>query len=66
MAASVVGSLIVSIPINEQIIIRDILHAPIAGGIVVGSASSFITNPAYALLAGITAGIVQALIQNCI
>jgi hypothetical protein len=66
MAASLIGSSMVSMLINEQIIIRDLVHAPIAGGIVVGSASFFIANPVYALVAGFAAGVLQALIQNCL
>lgn len=30
---------------NGEVIARDLLHAPIAGGIMVGSAASFIANP---------------------
>lgn len=66
MGASIVGALCISILINTDLVIRDIVYAPIAGGIVVGSASFFISNPVYSIAAGLTAGIVQALIQNCI
>jgi hypothetical protein len=66
MAASLIGALCVTIFANENIIVRDLAHAPIAGGIVVGSASFFIASPVYALLAGFTAGAAQALIQNYI
>jgi hypothetical protein len=66
MGASLVSAICVSILVNENIIIRDVVHAPIAGGIVVGSASFFISNPVYAIVAGFTAGAVQSLIQNCI
>jgi hypothetical protein len=52
--------------INGTVIGRDLIHAPIAGGIVVGAASFFITNPAYAIVAGFTAGVVQTVIQNVI
>jgi hypothetical protein len=66
MGAAVIGALCISALINGNLILRDIIHAPIAGGIVVGSASMFIANPLYAMVAGFTAGIVQSLIQNVI
>jgi hypothetical protein len=52
--------------INGNIIVRDIMHAPIAGGIVVGSASAFIAHPVYSMVAGFAGGAVQTLIQNLI
>ena len=64
MGAGVVGSFCLSALIHGNIIIRDIIHGPIAGGIVVGSASFFITNPVYALVAGFAAGAVQSTIQS--
>lgn len=66
MGASVLGAICLSSLINGFVIVRDVVHAPIAGGIVVGSASTFIANPVYALVAGFTAGLVQAFIQNVI
>ena len=66
MAASLMAAYIASSALNGNVIARDLLHAPIAGGIVVGSAASFIANPVYALVAGFTAGTVQTLIQNCV
>jgi O-antigen ligase len=66
MGAAVLASFCVSALINGEVIVRDVLHAPIAGGIVVGSASLFITNPVYALVAGFAGGAVQSLIQNII
>jgi hypothetical protein len=66
MGAAVLGALCLSSLINGFVIVRDVVHAPIAGGIVVGSASTFITNPVYVLVAGFTAGLVQAFIQNLI
>lgn len=66
MAASLMAAYITSSVFNPNVIARDLLHAPIAGGIVVGSAASFIVSPVYALVAGFTAGTVQTLIQNCV
>lgn len=66
MGASVLGAICLSSFINGFVIVRDVVHSPIAGGIVVGSASTFITNPVYVLVAGFTAGVVQTIIQNVI
>lgn len=52
--------------INGSVIIRDALHGSISGAIVVGASSLYITNPVYALVAGCTGGIIQALIQDLI
>lgn len=64
MGASVGGAFCISTLIHGNVIIRDIIHGPIAGGIVVGSSSFFITNPVYALVGGFTAGAVQSVIQS--
>jgi hypothetical protein len=64
MGASLIGSFIVSSLFNGNLLLRDIIHSPIAGGIVVGSASFFINNPVYALVAGFSGGAVQSTIQN--
>lgn len=66
MAAALAGSFCITVLINGEIIIRDIVHAPIAGGIVVGSASFFITNPVYAIVAGFAGGVIQTFIQNMV
>lgn len=66
MGAAIIGALSTSVFVNGSLVIRDIVNAPIAGGIVVGSASFFISNPVYSLVAGTTAGVAQSLIQNCI
>lgn len=66
MGASLIGAFCSSSFFNGNVIARDIIHAPIAGGIVVGAASMFITNPTYALVAGFTAGVVQTSIHNII
>lgn len=42
------------------------MHGPIAGAIVVGASSLYITNPVYAFVAGATGGLSQSLIQNLI
>jgi hypothetical protein len=45
MGAAIGASVIFTCIINGYIIIRDIIHAPIAGAIVAGSASFFAVNP---------------------
>ena len=49
---------------NGIIIFRDLIHGIIAGAIVVGASSLYISNPIYAIVAGVTGGIIQTLIQN--
>ena len=66
MGAGVIGAIIGSSLINGSIIARDTLHGPIAGAIVVGASSLFITNPVFAFIAGFSGGFVQSLIQNII
>lgn len=64
MGTAVIGAYCGSTCFNGDIGLRDIVHAPIAGGIVVGSSSLFITNPVYGLAAGFGAGLIQSIIQN--
>ncbi len=66
MGASIIGSVIVSFYFNGYLIIRDLIHAPIAGGIIAGSASFFLTNQVYALVVGFVGGAIQSFIQNVI
>jgi ammonia channel protein AmtB len=66
MGAGTLGSIMVSTLINGQLIARDAIHGPIAGAIAVGASSLYITTPVWALVAGCSGGIVQALIQNTI
>lgn len=66
MSSSVIGAICISSLINGNIIARDIMHAPIAGGIVVGSASFFIVSPVYSLVTGFCGGAIQVFIQNLI
>lgn len=64
MGAAVVGSVIFSVLINGTVVARDLIHAPIAGGIIAGSASFFITAPVYTFVVGFTGGAIQAVLQN--
>jgi hypothetical protein len=64
LGAGGIGAIIVSTIINGSIVARDAIHGPVAGAIVCGASSLYITNPVYAFVAGMTGGVAQALIQN--
>jgi hypothetical protein len=64
MGAAIVGAVIFSVLINGSVVARDLIHAPIAGGIIGGSASFFITAPVYIFVVGFTGGAVQTVLQN--
>ena len=49
---------------NGSIVIRDLIHAPIVGGIAGGTASFFTTNLAECLIVGLVAGAIQTVYQN--
>lgn len=66
LGAGVVGSLFTTTLINGIIIYRDLIHGLIAGAIVVGSSSLYVSNLMYSIIAGVTGGIIQAIIQNLI
>ena len=59
MASSTLTSIAFSYIINEKLMIRDFVYGSISGGIAVASASLYITNPAFAMLVGSVAGILQ-------
>jgi len=52
--------------LSGKLIARDLTHGMLAGAIATGASAQFITAPVYALVAGSSGGIVQALIQNCL
>jgi hypothetical protein len=66
LGAGAIGAIGTSILINGYLIVRDALHGPIAGAIVVGASSLYISNPVFAFVAGAAGGIIQSLIQNLI
>ena len=66
LGSGAVGALFVSALVNGTIIVRDLFHGVIAGAIVVGASSLYISNPIYAIVAGTSGGAIQALIQNFI
>ena len=63
LAASTLMSISTPYVLNEKLMIRDVILGPIAGGISVASAGFHITNPAYAILIGTVAGIIQPVIN---
>lgn len=66
MGSGLIGAMFISLLINGTLILRDALHGPIAGAIVVGASSLYITNPTFAFVAGASGGIIQSLIQNLV
>lgn len=64
MGSGALGAVAVSTLINGTLILRDALHGPIAGAIVVGASSLYIASPIFAIISGFTGGVVQSLIQN--
>jgi len=66
MGTSVVAAMLWSSMINGTIIARDVIHAPIAGAIISGSACFFAVNPCQPIITGFIGGTIQTLIQNYI
>lgn len=66
MAAALGAAIMTSGLINGYIIARDLVHAPIAGAIIAGSASFFATNVTQSIIAGFFGGVIQTAIQNLI
>ena len=64
MGTAVASAMITSVFLNGSIIARDIIHAPIAGGIISGTACFFAVNPTQPIIAGFIGGVLQTLIQN--
>jgi uncharacterized membrane protein YjjB (DUF3815 family) len=66
MSAAAMIGMAFSIIINGKIIVRDLLHSLIAGGIACCTAGVYFTNPVWAMVLGSTCGIVQTLVQGLI
>jgi hypothetical protein len=70
MGSSVISSIAVSMLVNGDnskcLRVKDMLNSVVAGGIVVGAASFYITTPYLALIAGTIAGILQYIFDNLI
>jgi hypothetical protein len=61
ISAAVLAAVGFSLLINGKLEFRDIITAPIAGGVIVGCSSTYIYNPLESLLLGTGAGILQVL-----
>jgi hypothetical protein len=61
ISAAVVAAAGFSLVLNGKLEFRDIITAPIAGGVIIGSSSTYIYNPLQSLLLGSGAGILQVL-----
>lgn len=66
LCASTLAAFMMSPIFNDGILVRDIVYAPIAGGVACSTASYWIVNPVYSILTGFTAGVVQVVIMNLI
>lgn len=64
ISATVLTSVAFSLIINGKIEYRDLITAPIAGGVIIGSSSVYIYNPLESLLFGTAAGILQVLFNK--
>jgi hypothetical protein len=68
MGSSLMASICVSIMVNgdnsKTIRVKDILNAIVAGGIISGAASFYITSPFLAIIAGSISGSTQYLFDN--
>lgn len=54
----------ISLVIDGKLYFRDIITAPIAGGVIVGSSSTYIFNPMESIMFGIMAAIVQIIFNR--
>lgn len=64
ISAAVATSIAFSLILNGKLMFRDVITAPIAGGVVIGSAAIYIYNPLESLLFGFAAGILQVLFNK--
>jgi hypothetical protein len=68
MTSAVITSLGVGMLIhgdsNRSIRIKDLLNALVAGGVISGAASFYVTNPFLAIISGATSAILQYFFDN--
>lgn len=65
MGSAIVTSIAISIFLNNGTLrVRDVQNGLIAGGVVGGSASYFITSPVYALICGVAGATFQPIFEN--
>jgi len=53
-----------SLLLGGKLSYRDVITAPIAGGVIVGSSSSYMHNPLEAIILGTIAGVVQIIFNR--
>jgi ammonia channel protein AmtB len=66
LCAATITAFLVSPLFNDGILIRDVIYGPIAGGVACSTASYWILNPAYAIVIGVCAGLLQVIVMNVI
>jgi ammonia channel protein AmtB len=66
LCAATITSLLISPIMNDGVLIRDVVYGPIAGGVACSTASYWILNPAFALVIGVVAAILQVVIMNVV
>jgi ammonia channel protein AmtB len=59
ISAAVVTMVGITLTIDKRLDVRNIITAPIAGGVIIGSSSANIYNPLEAILMGILAALMQ-------
>jgi ammonia channel protein AmtB len=64
ISSAVATSVAFSLVLNGKLMFRDIITAPIAGGVVIGSAAIYIYNPLEALIFGFVAAILQVIFNK--
>jgi hypothetical protein len=71
MGSAIITSIAVSMFVNGDnkingVRVKDVLNAQIAGGIICGAASFYITTPYLGLITGVVAGVTQYFFDNFI
>ena len=66
LVASTVGAMCTSALLNGKLNIRDMVIGPLAGGVAVTTAGSYITDPVFSLTLGAFVGIFQVMIMNIV
>lgn len=64
ISSAVATSIAFSMILNGKLMFRDIITAPIAGGVIIGSAAIYIYNPVEALIFGFIAAILQVIFNK--
>jgi len=64
IASCVVATISMSLIANGRVDYRDLITAPILGGVIVGSSATHIYNPAEAIIMGVVASFFQVLFNR--